>query len=454
MHLLNLSHRFVRSLSQIAGIVRPPILSFHSLLKRTPFTLQTGLLVAFCSYLLLGPVPSSSDIISASLALGLITVLALISVTTIVHGLRMKKRLSAELISPDEMIVSLQQAQCILHLSAFKLLPGTFLDCSIAFSNSVETVSTVRLYGSSRTDRRIVVHISFPHRGNWDIEGIDCSLGDSAGCVRLRWRIPLQSSIIVAPPIPANSTLPLVSSTQRPGDLAPDAVHRLGDPFDIKPYHPSDGIKKIVWKAFAKSGELLARHPEPSMTPEGFVAICVVARPQDDDLCGKALSYIAALKELTLDLLVACQGHNGRPLGHDAETSKTLLIDSVWDAAQADSTLLETDFQALIDACSASSSQVQLRKMVVFCSGSRLTDPAEANTIVRIATWLDAHSIEPVFFLTQPQSLTPDSPPSRLAVKAQAIFLEPDVHTPQAHSASNYQNFLSTCLSKQWEVFL
>jgi hypothetical protein len=213
-------------------------------------------------------------------------------------------------------------------------------------------------------------------------------------------------------------------------------------------------MKKIVWKAFAKSGELLARHPEPSMTPEGFVAICILARPEDDELCGKAISYIAALKELTLDLLVTCEGHKGRPLGHDIETSKTLLIDSVWDAAQSDNTSLETDFQALIDACSTSNSQVQLRKMVVFCAGSRLTDPAEASNVTRLAIWLDTHSIEPVFFLTQPQNLANHPSSSRLATKAQAIFLEPASTIPPAHSASNYQNFLSTCLSKQWEVFL
>jgi len=431
-----------------------------SLLNRAPFTLQSGLLLLFCSYLLLGPVPNSSDIISASLALGLLTLLTLISLVTIIHALRVKKRLSVELFPPDDVVIATKQAQCVLRLPEFSLLPGTFLDCGIAFSHPGETASpkarasTVRLYGSTKTERRVAVHITFPHRGNWEIEGIDCTLGDSSGCVKLQWRIPMQSSIIVEPPIQPNTTLPLVSSTQRPGDLAPDTMHRLGDPFDIKPYHPSDGIKKIVWKAFAKSGELLARHPEPSMTPEGFVAICVLARPEDDELCGKALSYITALKEFTLDILVGCQGHNGRPLGYDAETGKTLLIDSVWDAAKAGRGTLQTDLQVLIDTCASGSSQMQLRKVVVFCAGSRLADSAESRRIVELATWLDSQSIEPVFFLTQPQSLTPHPAQSRLSQKAQAIFIERPSDTPQSYSASHYQGFLSTCLSKQWEVFL
>jgi hypothetical protein len=248
--------------------------------------------------------------------------------------------------------------------------------------------------------------------------------------------------------------LPLVSSTQRPGDLVPDAVHRHGDPFDIKPYHPSDGIKKIVWKAFAKSGELLSRHPEPSMTPEGFVAIFVLARPEDDELCGMALAYTTALKELHLDLLLGCQGGSGRPLGDDVESSKALLVDSVWDAANASSESIAVDLQTLVDGCAASGSQVALRKMVVFCAGSRVADPAEAEVVTQLATWLDNHGIEPVFFMTQPQSLITRAATSSFALKAKALLVTPNASSSSTSSAANYQRFLSTCLSRQWEVFV
>jgi hypothetical protein len=365
----------------------------------------------------------------------------------------MKKNLRIEFIPPDDAIISQSKTHCILNLSGLPLLPGTFLDCSLAFAHQGATPIVVRLSGSWKAERRVPIELSFPHRGAWDIQGIDCALGDQSGCILLQWRIPMQSSMIVAPRIPRNSTLPLISSTQRPGDLSPDTVNRLGDPFDIKPYHPSDGVKKIVWKAFAKSGELLARHPEPSMTPEGFVAICVLARPEDDDLCGKALSYIASLKELTLDLLVGCQGHAGRTLGHDFETSKNLLIDSTWDAARTSTNALVHDLEALIEGCSASASQITLRKMVVFCSGARLANAREAETVVQLAAWLDTHDIEPVFFLTQPPTL-PNQNASTLTSRAQALLVATDSSVHGSFSIASYQEFLSTCLSKQWEVFV
>jgi hypothetical protein len=433
--------------------IRPLVQSAYSLAARSPFTLQAGLLGIFSCYLLLGPVPASSDIISAALAYGLLTLAGLISGAAILHGLRVKKTLSVGIAPPEGEVHPGRDVLCILRVSPVTLLPGVFLECSVEFAHPGSTPSIVRLFGSSSEQRRVPITLSFPHRGNWDVKAIQCCLGDTTGFVRLRWAVPMQSSIIVTPEIPINTDLPLISSTQRPDDSNPDTVHRYGDPFDIKPYHPADGIKKIVWKAFAKSGELLSRHPEPAMTPEGFVAVCVLARPLDDDLCGRALAYVAALKELKLDILVGCEGHGDREPGRDAHSSKTLLVDSVWDAAQSNHASLVTDIQAIIDESSQGSAHTNLRSLVLFCSGSRLTDKAESAAMIHLAQWLSAQAIEPVFFLTEPQ-MSHNGPVSPLRKRAQALLIEP--HQPHARGASleQYQQFLSTCLAQQWRVFV
>lgn len=425
----------------------------YSLAARGPFTLQTGLLGIFSCYLLLGPVPVSSDIISAALAYGLLTLAGLISGTTLLHGLRVKKTLLVELRPPEGAVHPGRDVLCILRVSPVALLPGAFLECSVDFAHPESTPSIIRLFGSSADSRLVPITLSFPHRGNWDVKAIRCCLGDSTGFVRLRWTVPMQSSIIVTPEIPVNTDLPLVSSTQRPDDSNPDTVHRFGDPYDIKPYHPADGIKKIVWKAFAKSGELLSRHPEPAMTPEGFVAVCVLARPLDDDLCGRALAYVAALKELKLDIVVGCEGHGDRELGRDMDSSRTLLVDSVWDAAQSNRSSLTTDLQAIIDDSSQGSAHTQLRSLVLFCSGSRLTDKAEVATIVHLAQWLNSQGIEPVFFLTQPQVSHARST-NPLRERAQALLIEPQQPRTSGSSLEQYQQFLSTCLGQQWRVFV
>ena len=265
--------------------------------------------------------------------------------------------------------------------------------------------------------------------------------------------IPHQTSIVVAPAIPSDSQLPLISSTQRPGDMVPDAIHRHGDPFDIKPYHPADGINKIVWKAFAKSGQLLSRHAEPSMTPEGFVTICVFARPCDDELCGLALAYVSALEDLKLDILLSCEGHNGRLLGTDFDSSRILLIDSVWDSANSTGTSRIQDLQALIDKCGSGDTRVTVRKIALFCSGSRLTSQSEASQMLELATWLEERGIEPVFFLTQASAFVRREEAS-LRQRAERLLFEPSGSNTVQTTLFTYQGFLTTCLARQWEVFV
>lgn len=436
--------------STIQGIRRSAAY-LRGLLGKSPCTLQTVLLAAFIGYLLVGPVPQSSDVVCASIAWGLLAIMCLIVGTTTINGLRVKKRLRVELIPPTEEVIARELVRCVIILPPLKLLPGTYLECNLLFTHERSHQERVRLHGSWNSERRITIDTTFPHRGAWDITGIRCTLADITGFANVSWSIPHQTSVIVAPAIPLNTNLPLVSSTQRSGDLAPDTIHRYGDPYDIKPYHPSDGIKKIVWKAFAKSGELLSRHPEPSMTPEGFVAICILARAHEDEVCGKALAYIEALEELTLEVLVGCEGHNGRPLATSAASSKTLVIDSAWDSSRSDPASLLSDIQAVVDACARNDNQVTLRKMVLFCSGSRFITPRDVEQIIALGTWLESRGVEPVLFLTPPDRLR-DSEATAMHTRLRSLVVQPELHENAAQSARCYQSFLSTCLSRQWEI--
>jgi hypothetical protein len=377
--------------------------------------------------------------------------MCLILVTTTIHGLLVKKKLRVDLTPPRDEVLARDTVRCVITVPSIKLLPGIFLECSLIFTQAGVAQERVRLHGSWSNERRLGVDATFPHRGAWEISGVRCTLADITGFTSISWTIPHQTSVNVAPPIPLNTDLPLVSSTQRSGDLAPDTINRYGDPFDIKPYHPSDGIKKIVWKAFAKSGELLSRHPEPSMTPEGFVAICILARAHEDDVCGKALAYIQALKELTLEVLVGCEGHNGRALATDEASTKTLVIDSAWDSLRSTPSSLLSDVQAVIDACTKGNSHVSLRKMVIFCSGSRFTSARDVEQLVSVGSWLEGRNVEPVFFITPPKRLHSTSS-SPLRATLESLVVEPEPHEQPTQVASHYQNFLSTCLSRQWEI--
>jgi hypothetical protein len=250
-----------------------------------------------------------------------------------------------------------------------------------------------------------------------------------------------------------DTSLPLLSSTQRPGDTVTDTLNRQGDPFDIKPYHPSDGIKKIVWKAFAKSGELLSRHPEASMTPEGFVTIITLARPEDDDICSKVIAYTRALEELKLDLLISCEGLHGRQLVRGSNACEELLIDSVWDAAQSNRETLEQDVHALLDWCAQSSGHIAVRKVLLFVSGARIANAREATRITALATWLASRGVEPVFCVSRPVLQQESEHQGRLHKAVSLFVTQPDAQAALP-SATDYRAFLTTCLSRNWEVFV
>jgi len=419
----------------------------------SPITIRSILLLLFCGYLLVGPVPQSADIIAASLAYGLLALFSVIALSALFQALHTKRSLAITLHPPEEPLVAGSISRCLLKLSRLRLLPGMLLECRILCANTGLAIPTIKLFTGVPADQRISCDVTPPHRGNWDIHGVRCIVGDLTGFIRLTWKIPFESSLVVEPAPYPDSMLPLVSSTQRAGDLVTDAVHRLGDPFDIKPYHPADGVKKIVWKAFAKSGQLLSRHAEASMTPEGFVALFVLARPEDDEVCGKALTYVGALSELKLDTLLSCEGQNGRPPGHSPGTSRQLLIDSTWDAGESNSTSVCDDLQALLDACIRTGLGVNVRKIVIFCSGARMGSTYGVDIMRSLASWMEERQITPVFFLTQPR-ITQDEQISWWSRLSTRILYEPN-KTPQSRpSAAEYQQFLSTCLAKQWEVFI
>ena len=422
-------------------------------LRWAPLTIQSTTLLLLALYLLAGPVKGSSDIVSAALALGLLAVVALVTTLVLLQGLHFRSRSLLEITTPASASFSNEGVRLILTVSPARILPGFYLECSLDFAQEGTSPTALRISGASRFERKHHLDILFPHRGSWEIRGLRCHLRDSSGLAQFSWTIPQQNAIVIAPPRVRDSHLPLLSSTQRPGDLVTDAFNRQGDPFDIKPYHPSDGVKKIVWKAFAKSGELLSRHPEASMTPEGFVTIVVLARPEDDDLCGKVTAYVRALKELQLDVVVGCEGAGSRDVATDASSCQELLIDSVWDAEHSTATSIIADTQSILDYCTQSRLKITVRKMIIFVSGARVADTEQAKRIEALAQWLETCGIEPVFCLSEPGSLATEQS-TGLRERAFSLFVAPPIDTRHVTSATHYRAFLSQCLAKQWEVFV
>lgn len=440
---------FRRIAGSISGLIhRPP--RFQGL---GPLSLRCVLILCCLLYLLVGPVNTSSDIVSAGLTYGSLTLITTIVLLVVTQGAILARRVSLEVLPPQDNIVSGTPTRIVLRLPALRVLPLTHLDLSVEFDHPLPTPLVVRLVGASPSDRRVHIDVVFPHRGTWSVQAIRCQLGDIAGMAQYSWRYNQECSIIVAPPVATETDLPILSSAQRPGDLVIDTLNRQGDPFDIKAYHPSDGVKRIVWKAFAKRGELLSRHPEASMTPEGYVVILVLARPSDDDLCSRTLAYVRSLDELKLDVVVGCQGGRDATPARTPDASRSLLIETVWESAHHAPEHLHADAVALLDHCRKTAQGITIGKLLIFCSGDRLNDDVEAQKISNLAAWLASQGITPVFCLTPPSiSRAPHARSKQTFLKQ--WFTIPDPTSTFSHSNEAYHRFLSGCLSKQWEVFV
>lgn len=414
-----------------------------------PLSSRAVALTLFITYLLLGPVSTHSDVVSAALAYGLLGMLCLAAVVVLGQGL-MLRRIVLTLIPPAEEVVPGEPARIALVLPATRILPFTSLEITLESQTCEFPKAALRVSGFSTDERRLLLDMPFPHRGSWEISAIRCELRDAARLLRFGWRQSVTASVVVVPPAAAETRLPLISSTQRPGDMLTDAHNRQGDPFDIKAYHPSDGIKKIVWKAFAKRGELLSRHPEASMTPEGFVVMLALAGPEDDQVCAAALAYAQATSELGLDMVLGCEGVNGRAPARSVDAARTLLVDSVWDAQVSAGASIEADTTDLLDYCASLAAGLKVRKLLIFCSGDRAARDGGEH-FLKLAAWLAAQQVEPIFALSAPARLQ-ESPRKGLVRSILPLLLEPNSTAPAEAPIAGYQRFLSRCLSDQWEV--
>lgn len=427
---------------------------FHNFMERPglgPLSGRTVATLLLLLYLLLGPVRKSTDIVSASLTYALLIVIVIATVVVILHGVALKRYLSASIGAPEQPGVSGERVRLFIALRGAKILPLLTLDMRLVFEQPGASPSLVRVSGFSEGERRAHMDLTFPHRGEWDIRGIECTLRDVTGLTRFTWIIPQQTAITIAPIPTHDSNLPVLSSTQRPGEMMVDIFNRQGEPFDIKSYHPSDGVKKIVWKAFAKRGELLARHPEASMTPEGFVVMFTIGGKEGDKACAQMVAYAESLVRLNLEIIASCEGASGRPAAHSPEALRELLIDSVWDVDPQRSGQLQQDTATLLDYCGRLTPSLKVSKLLLFVSAERLALDGQAQQIENLAVWLSAQGVAPVFCLSQP-SASFHSLPSTTRSKLVHLLVTPEEDAKEQDSVRSLQSFLASCLHRQWEV--
>jgi hypothetical protein len=218
--------------------------------------------------------------------------------------------------------------------------------------------------GADEHGRYLMDTVSFPHRGVWLLQAVNFEVADRFGLAQSSFSIPAKCEVEVFAPRLNIRPLPIVSSSARSGDTLEHLNERTGDPFDMKAYDPSDGIARVLWKTYARTGELVVRRQEPAVVPEGEVAIYLVAEKKEDHVVGGLSSYLEQLDRNNIAVLFSTDGARGKVFQRHSEIFRAIHV-GVWspNCGTGD------EFPLFLNSLSGE----LLTQVVVFCSEEFIT---------------------------------------------------------------------------------
>ena len=445
------------------------------------FTIRGAALFVLSFWLLLIPARMQADIVASVSGLLLLGVLLTLAVLSHLLGRRLRAELSLR-VSCDSLLAHSAGVQVaagspavlMMRLSPVRILPLWVLEIQAHFREEPLPAIAHRCSGSFSQPRFITEQLTFPHRGRWNISTVRCSVRDQLGFTHFTWDCETpesKASFTVHPPACVSQSFPVLSSARRSGDDALDMNERQGEPFDLKPYHPSDGVRKIHWKVYARRGELISRHPERAITPEGLVSLFCVASPGEDLVCAQLLSYMHQLEELDLQLVLGCEGMGPRPLARNTAQAEALLIDSVWDSRASSPRSSRQELERLLAESRKVLGQGQLESVVIFFARDRLVNKPNLAALIELGAALDAQGVRPVFIPVHGQQGTdlaadsipqPELPqsifsseviPARVRAFGRRMLLVDDqpVHRMVQDLS---QEFFRLCATQRWTVIV
>jgi hypothetical protein len=366
-------------------------------------TLRGVLLLFFLLLLLIFPIKKDADITATIIASALFVILLYAVFATLLHGLSLKQKLQSlavqpPLATPNDRTYARKETTLLLKLPHCKILPLFNLSLSIHFADADPQPLQYTLKGTFYEKKLLTYPITFPHRGVWRISKITCSLQGRLGLSAFSWDIKtpeVTQSFKVFPTPVSVAKLPILSSFYKAGDVITASKERRGEPLDIKRYHPSDGIKKIVWKIFARSGTLMSRHQEAASSPEGQVAVFCFARAEDDRTAAAAAAYLQRLSSADLEIVFNCEGSTAQAT-NSLTIAEDRMVTEVWNVKNA-SPLSEV--LTFVDDIKGAQHNAHLQSILLFFDSARLSDRSFIKTLTDTADILSARQIEPIFFM-------------------------------------------------------
>lgn len=286
-----------------------------------PFTFGGTIILLLAVYLV--SLREQFDLIAQVIG---VVVLAYIALTLLlaITTLYLNKNITIKNLN-DQEYISRNKCHLKFQISSY-FLPFFFeLTPYITYKLSKFT-TTLNSCRSNKHLNLITADTTFPHRGNWEASYVYFEFTDLFNLVRFAIRRHEHFRIKVVPQPHSVIQRKLIYSTYVSGDLINQDDQHLGDYYDFKKYHPSDGARRIVWRMFAKNRELVSRHPERTMDPAGESVIFFCGNNKSDTLAQDMLNYLKQLQEQDLNYILKVFG-NDQP-ARDFHTAKNALLDS------------------------------------------------------------------------------------------------------------------------------
>ena len=218
------------------------------------------------------------------------------SVGVLLLGYINKNRLRINLYTDRDALTAKQQEHIYLNIYNLTSFPIFKTRILILAEEEKDPIKSIVLYGSSSSnDNGSLIPLYFKHRGIWDLNHSKIFFEDIFSLFRYQITLPINLRLKVYPKNNKDHQSDEQTIATKSGENLSDIYKGEGDYIEMKPYDPSDGTKRILWKKYASSGELITRKPEKSVDPIDIVPIYLIADRGSDQLANQAIQLIKNL---------------------------------------------------------------------------------------------------------------------------------------------------------------
>jgi hypothetical protein len=136
--------------------------------------------------------------------------------------------------------------------------------------------------------------VVFPRRGHWLKVEREFWISDLFGICRIRFTHESNIDLLVEANTGKLEAPIFALGMQDGGDIAHPMGKPYGDRVDIRAYAPGDPVRYILWKIYARTGELVVRNPEKALQPAERILAYLISSNRDSASAGAAQATINA----------------------------------------------------------------------------------------------------------------------------------------------------------------